>query len=165
MTLLSRKADYALLILSHLHQKVGSGNARTIAERFGLSRPFVANILKELCHKGFVTSQRGVKGGYALNTATSSVTLAQLLDAIDERFRLTVCSDHGMAEPCSVEQGCPVKNPLADLHRRLIGVLDGVTLADLFGPSARPSSPLLNPLPMVASPAGCCAQPAAPVNA
>lgn len=165
MTLLSRKADYALLILSHLHQKVGSGNARAIAERFGLSRPFVANILKELCHKGFVTSHRGVKGGYALHPSASVVTLASLLDAIDEGFRLTVCSDHGTAEPCSVESGCPVKNPLADIHRRIIGVLDGVTLGDLFGPAVRPGPPLLNLLPMVTATAACCGSAAAPVNA
>lgn len=167
MTLLSRKADYALLILSHLHQTTGSGNARTIAERFGLSRPFVANILKELCHKGFVTSHRGVKGGYALHPSASSTTLASLLDAIDERFRLTVCSDHGhgASEPCAVADGCPVKNPLADIHRRIIGVLDGVTLGDLFGPQSRPGSPLLELLPMVPRAAGCCGQSPAPVNA
>jgi DNA-binding IscR family transcriptional regulator len=45
MTLLSRKADYALLILSYLHDKPVGGNARSIAEKFNLSRPFVANIL------------------------------------------------------------------------------------------------------------------------
>ena len=54
MTLLSRKADYALLILSYLSEKAVGGTARAIAEQFGLSRAFVANILKELCQKGFV---------------------------------------------------------------------------------------------------------------
>ena len=54
MTLLSRKADYAMLIVSYLHARPEGGNARAIAERFGLSRPFVANILKELCHRGYV---------------------------------------------------------------------------------------------------------------
>ena len=58
MTLLSRKADYALLILSYLHQKTGT--ARAIAEKHGLSQSFVANILKELCHRGFVAGHRGV---------------------------------------------------------------------------------------------------------
>jgi Rrf2 family transcriptional regulator, cysteine metabolism repressor len=132
-----------------------------------LSRPFVANILKELCHKGFVTSHPGVKGGYALHPTASTVTLASLLDAIDERFRLTVCSDHGhgAGEPCAVERGCPVKNPLADIHRRIIGVLDGVTLGDLFGPTARPGPPLLELLPLLPRTAGCCGPAAAPVNA
>ena len=36
MTLLSRKADYALLILSYLHDRPGT--ARAIADKFGISR-------------------------------------------------------------------------------------------------------------------------------
>lgn len=143
MTLLSRKADYALLILSHLHQRQAGGTARAIAERFGLSRAFVANILKELCQNGFVASQRGVKGGYTLARPAADVTVGSLLGAIDERFQLTVCSSHGHADDsaCAVEQSCPIKGPLAEMHARIMAVLDGVTLADLFRPTD--AAPLL----------------------
>ena len=140
MTLLSRKADYALLILSHLHHSADGGNARTIAERFKLGRPFVANILKELCQKGFVTSTRGVKGGYTLAKPSRSVTLAQLLEAIEDGFQLTVCTDHQTAAPvCDVEHICPVKGPMNEIHQRLMGVLRSVTLAELFSPTAEPA--------------------------
>src|SRR5215204_1758076 len=53
-TLLSKKTDYALLILSHLHDRPEGDSAREIADRFGLSKAFLANILKELCQKGFL---------------------------------------------------------------------------------------------------------------
>ena len=111
MTLLSRKADYALLILSHLHRAKDGGNARAIAERFGLSRPFVANILKELCQKGFVASHRGVKGGYALQRPAASVSLAELLESIEDGFRLTVCNpdDHAHEGDCSVAATCSLR--------------------------------------------------------
>ena len=157
MTLLSRKADYALLILSALHQRAGGANAREIAERFSLSRPFVANILKELCHKGFVTSHRGVKGGYVLQRPAESVTFAELLDAIGEGFRLTLCSpnaaDHAKppVEPtCALEAECPVRGALGGIHRRIVAVLNGVTLADVFDPPAGTPSVLpLGLLPML----------------
>jgi Rrf2 family protein len=140
MTLLSRKADYAMLILSHLHHTADGGNARTIAERFKLGRPFVANILKELCQKGFVTSTRGVKGGYSLAMPSASVTLAQLLEAVEDGFQLTVCTDHQpAATTCDVSHLCPVKGPMNEIHQRLMGVLRSVTLAELFSPTAEPS--------------------------
>ena len=91
MTLMSRKADYALLILSYLYQHTEGGTARAIAEQFGLSRAFVANILKELCNEGFVASHRGVKGGYALARDASTISLAELLETVEDGFRLTVC--------------------------------------------------------------------------
>ena len=163
MTLLSRKADYALLILSHLYQHRVGGNAREIAERFGLSRPFVANILKELCHRGFVTSHRGVKGGYALLPAATTATLAELLTAIDDEFRLTLCSTPDQHESCSLEAGCPVKSPLTEIHRRLMTVLRGVTLAELFDlPSALPTPAGLTSLTVLTpadGPPACAAHP------
>lgn len=140
MTLLSRKADYALLILSYLHQKQIGGNAREIAERFSLSRPFVANILKELCHKGYVTSHRGVKGGYELHPSALTASFAGLLEAIEEGFRLTLCSpDHAHGDPCCLEASCPVKAPLGEIHKRLIEVLRSVTLAELFPAVSNPA--------------------------
>lgn len=134
MTLLSRKADYALLILSHLHHHATEGgNARAIAERFKLGRPFVANILKELCQKGFVTSTRGVKGGYLLAKSAQSITLAELLGAIEDGFQLTLCSENQNVENrCEVADVCTIKGPMADIQRRLMGLLQSVTLADLF---------------------------------
>jgi Rrf2 family protein len=153
VTLLSRKADYALLILSYLHQKPGT--ARAIAEKLGMrTKHFVANILKELGHYGFVTSQRGVKGGYALARPADTITLAELLETIEDGVRLTVCNpgthDH---ETCSLEGVCTLKGPIAAVHQRLIEVLRGVTLAELFEPSGLTTQPsALRALPLLA---GC----------
>jgi Rrf2 family protein len=156
MTLLSRKADYALLILSFLHRKPLGGNARAIAQQFGLSRAFVANILKELCQKDFVASHRGVKGGYVLTRDAATVTLAELLETVEEGFRLAVCNpaEHAGDGVCTLESVCTVKGPMAEVHRRLLEVLRGVTLAELFDPPAAGSSPL-PALPLLAA-ASCC---------
>lgn len=154
MTLLSRKADYALLILSYLYQKPEGGNAREIAAKFGLSRAFAANILKELCHKGFVASHRGVKGGYALARPAATISLAELLESIEDGFRLTVCNpDSHDHEGCSIASVCTVKTPMAEVHRRLIDVLRGVSLAEIFDPAGIRPMPLAA-LPVLAS--GCC---------
>ena len=133
MTLLSRKADYALLILSFLHTQ-GSGNAREIAAKFNLSRAFIANILKELGHKGFVSSTRGVKGGYVLQRASATITLAELLEAVEDGFQLTLCNEHVGEATCDVEHVCPVKTPMLEIQRRIMALLRGVTLADIFAP-------------------------------
>jgi len=151
VTLLSRKADYALLILSYLSEKTGT--ARAIAEKFGLSRPFVANILKELGHRGFVTSHRGVKGGYTLARPAESITLADLLESIEDGFRLAVCNtDEHDAAGCSLAGTCTLKGRIAAVHHRLLDVLRGVTLAELFDPEGSlADSPALLSLPLLAS--------------
>ncbi len=143
MTLLSRKADYALLILQYLHVN-GSGNAREVHEKFHLSKAFVANILKELVKTGFVTSTRGVKGGYVLARASAAVTLAELIEKMEDGFKLTVCNENGEAGNCDVADICPVKAPMIVIHRRIMDMLRGVTLADVFSPPpASPPVPIL----------------------
>jgi Rrf2 family transcriptional regulator, cysteine metabolism repressor len=157
VTLLSRKADYALLILSYLYQHKTGGTARAIAEQFDLPRHFVANILKELCNKEFVTSHRGVKGGYALARDAATISLAELLEAMEEGFRLTVCShgdDEDHTDACSHAGTCTVKGPMAEVHQRLMGVLRGVMLTELFDPKAAPSG--FHSLPVLSLSQGCC---------
>lgn len=140
MTLLSRKADYALLILSYLHDQPGT--ARAVADQFGLSRPFVANILKELCQHGFVASHRGVKGGYALSRPASTITLAELLETLEDGVRLAVCSsgshDH---DACAIAGVCTLREPIAEVHNKLLEVLRGVTLGALFDARVEPTQP------------------------
>jgi Rrf2 family cysteine metabolism transcriptional repressor len=132
MALLSRKVDYALLILSYLHHRPEGGSAREVAERFGLSRPFVANILKRLCHKGFVISHRGIKGGYLLGRPAGEVCLAEVMAALDDSFHLAECNKEASGEPCCLMPICPVRGAIAAVHQRLRDVLRDVTLADLF---------------------------------
>jgi Rrf2 family protein len=140
MTLLSRKTDYALLILSYLQNHSEGGCARTIAGHFGLSRGFIANILKELCQKNFVVSHRGVKGGYGLARPAEEITLAELLESMEDGFRLTNCTGHHEGhegnEDCSLSSTCPIKAPINELHRRLLDVLGNVTLAEILKPSS-----------------------------
>jgi Rrf2 family protein len=136
MTLLSKKTDYALLILWYLHGHSQGGCARTIAENFGLSRAFVANILKELCQKGFVTSHRGVKGGYALLRPVEEVSLAELLLSLEDGFQLANCNSslhaEGGDDECTVLHICPIRGPIGELHRRILDSLRAVSIVELF---------------------------------
>jgi len=132
MPILNRKTDYALLILCFLHHKTEGDCARAIANWFQISRPFVANILKDLCHKGFVHSQRGVKGGYSLCEQTSDRSLADLIDAMDDTLRLAECNTTEANDCCTLSGQCPIRLPIAEVHHRIREVLEGVKLRDLF---------------------------------
>lgn len=136
-TLLSKKTDYALLILAHLSERREGGSAREIADRFGLSKAFLANILKELCQKGFLVSHRGVKGGYVLQRSVERINLAELLEAMEDGLKLTTCSGQGEHDEhdCTVHDLCPIRGTLNEIHRAILGALRGITLADVLQPA------------------------------
>ncbi len=130
MTLMSRKVDYALLILAYLDQKSEGACAREIADHFSLSKGFVANILKLLCQEEMVESHRGVKGGYALARSMSEVSLAELMEALDDEVYLAECNK--TTDPCSLTPICPVKGAISEVQDRIRQIFQDVALADLF---------------------------------
>ena len=147
-TLVSKKTDYALLILSHLADRPAGGSAREIAERFGLSKAFLANILKELCQKGFLTSHRGVKGGYSLARPADRISLAELLESLEDGWKLTTCTgqeDHAPHD-CTVHNVCPIRGPLNEIHKAIVGVLRNVSLADVLRRSAPATTTTFQPV-------------------
>src|SRR5439155_4752698 len=108
------------------------GCAREIAARFGLSRPFVANILKDLCRQNYVASHRGVKGGYLLKPQSGERTLADLIDALDDSVQLAECNTTSPGDCCDLLEICPIRVPIGAVHQRIRAVLESVKLADLF---------------------------------
>jgi Rrf2 family protein len=132
MTLLNRKVDYALLILCYLYHRAEGGSAREIAAHLGISRAFAANILKDLCRKWFVMSQRGAHGGYLLHSTTAERSMADLIDALDQPVRLAECSDAVSDDCCSLAPQCPIRAPITEVHNRIRAVLRSVRLVEVF---------------------------------
>jgi Rrf2 family protein len=135
MALMSRKVDYALLILAHLHGRPKGACAREIATRYGLNQPFVANILKDLRLKGYVASHRGVKGGYVMQRPADAVSLGELMEALDDPFHLSECTRPDPQAECCFSSVCPVREPVAAVHARIRELLRQTTLAELFRPA------------------------------
>ncbi len=142
MTFLSRKADYALLILYFLSKRLSGASSREISDSFKLGRPFLANILKSLCHAGLVISQRGVNGGYTLARSPDKIRLTEVLDALTESFKFNECnralnetSHASEQQNCAVISLCPIRHGMESLHVRILSLLSGVYLSEMFDPS------------------------------
>src|SRR5579862_5799279 len=93
MISLTKKTDYALIALAYLGQHPGRvASAREIAEARNLPAALLMNILKELQHHGLLRSTRGVKGGYEIAADFNSVSLHQVIVALEGPVRLIECA-------------------------------------------------------------------------
>ncbi len=135
MLSLTRKMDYALVAMSDLARHAPARmSAREIAERVQVPLPMLTNILNQLRTYGLVTSSRGVQGGYRLAVRAEDISLAELIDAIEGPFKLTVCcagETESHAVRCSIEENCGIREPVRKLHDRLRQFLGQVTLAHI----------------------------------
>ena len=82
----STRGDYAcraLLSLALHAEEIGPQSVRDIASRTGLPQPYLEQILLALKGAGLVRSKRGVGGGYILAREPESISLAQVVSAVD----------------------------------------------------------------------------------
>ena len=85
---ISAKAEYACIAMlelaAHQHDTVPV-RIKTIAEAQSIPPRFLVQILLQLKTAGLVQSVRGASGGYQLNRSPESITLAEVINAIDAR--------------------------------------------------------------------------------
>lgn len=82
----SAKAEYACLaILALARQRSGDPpvRIREISEAHGIPERYLVQILLQLKGAGLVVSTRGAAGGYRLARAPASISLGEVLSAID----------------------------------------------------------------------------------
>ena len=82
----STRGDYAsraLLSLALRDDLSTPTSVRDLAERTGLPQPYLEQILLSLKGVGLVRSKRGVGGGYVLARGADSITLAEIVAAVD----------------------------------------------------------------------------------
>ena len=129
MLRLSKKADYALMAMTHLAQRPGhaSTSAREIAEKYDIPIELMAKVLQRLVRTGLLMSTQGTRGGYTLSRAASAVSIADVIQAIDGPFTVTACSSENNG--CEQYGKCNVRDPLWQIKERIVATLGTVTIA------------------------------------
>jgi len=131
MLRLSKKADYALIAMKHLAQKhrATSTCAREIAEQYDIPLELMAKVLQRLVRNRLLVSTQGTRGGYTLSRASSSISVADVIEAIDGPFTVTACTTD--KHDCEQYSKCSVRDPLWQIRERIAATLGTVTLADM----------------------------------
>jgi len=82
---ISAKVDYAVRALCELAGRTGDApiKADDIAQAQDIPHSFLENILVDLRRAGFVRSLRGQVGGYRMAVAPSSITIADVIRAVE----------------------------------------------------------------------------------
>lgn len=133
MLRLSKKADYALMAMKHLARKTDSASASTsareIAEQYDIPIELMAKVLQRLARRGLLTSHQGTRGGYTLSRATTSISVADIIQAIDGPLTVTACSSDD--EQCEQFLKCNVRDPLWRIKDRILAALAECSLAEI----------------------------------
>ncbi|HET9192757.1 MAG TPA: Rrf2 family transcriptional regulator [Vicinamibacterales bacterium] len=143
MLRLSKKADYALIAMKHLALNArraearmreggagaASASAREIAEQYDIPIELLAKVLQRLVRTGLLASTQGTRGGYTLSRPSKSISVADVIQAIDGPFTVTACSTE--KHDCEQYSKCSVRDPLWQIRERIVAALGTVTLSEM----------------------------------
>lgn len=92
MAHLGSGVEYALHCLLYLDQPLAQpASSRDLAELQGISPSFLAKIFPKLEKAGIVAASEGIRGGYRLARDSSTITVLEVIDAVEGRKPLFDC--------------------------------------------------------------------------
>lgn len=152
MIKISKLADYGVVVMGALADMKNSKSdaAHTIVAATDLSTythlptPTVAKVLKLLAKGGLVKSTRGAQGGYYLARDVGTISLADIVRAVDGPVMLVECAE-GEGN-CSIAEYCALKGRWGAVNRVVAQALANVPLTALLHPTIKPGvAPALQP--------------------
>lgn len=127
LTTRGRYAVTAMLDLA-LHAQSGPVSLSDIAGRQAISLSYLEQLFAKLKRATLVVSSRGPGGGYLPARPLHAVSVADIVDAVDERIDATRCGGHGN---CQDGETCLTHQLWAELSSRIHDYLRSISLASL----------------------------------
>lgn len=127
---LTTKGRYAVTAMLDLALNADSGpvTLAAIAGRQELSVSYLEQLFVKLRRNGLVSSSRGPGGGYSLSRDSELVSVADIIEAVNESVDATSCSGRGN---CHEGTTCITHHLWDDLTQQIRLFLGGISLADL----------------------------------
>jgi Rrf2 family transcriptional regulator, iron-sulfur cluster assembly transcription factor len=128
LTTKGRYAVTAMLDLAY-HSNQKPVTLTEIAERQTISLSYLEQLFARLRKAGMVTGVRGPGGGYRLGRAVHSISVADIITAVDEVVDSTKC---GGTANCQNNQPCLTHFLWLDLSQQIRKFLADISLKDLL---------------------------------
>jgi Rrf2 family iron-sulfur cluster assembly transcriptional regulator len=129
LTTKGRYAVTAVLDLS-FHQHEGPVSLADISNRQGISLSYLEQLFARLRRNEIVASTRGPGGGYSLTRECSEISMAEIINAVDESYDATNCSDSEGGCTGGANQ-CLTHDLWQELSQEIHHFLNGITLAEM----------------------------------
>ncbi len=134
MLRISKLADYGTVIMVYLATADNLVSVTDIALATRLGKATVSKLVKRLVHAILLISERGAKGGYRLALPSKDISIADIINAIEQRTGLTECADDH--SQCALQASCQISRHWQLIDKAIDGVLSYINLSSLVKPSS-----------------------------
>ncbi len=144
--MISQTVEYALRAIVTIAQKSGrSVTAKEVAATTKVPGPYLSKLMQSLVRGGLVTAQRGPNGGFQLMRDPGTLTLWEVVNALEPFQRITTCplglSSHG-------SRLCPLHSSLDHALGTMETLFRSMTVSQMLS-QAGAATPLCEEIPLM----------------
>lgn len=159
----STKAEYGVRLMVELGRREGEGTVSLaeIAEAEFLPLPYLEHLTARLRKADLVESKRGAHGGYMLARPATSISMAEIVEALEGSIAPVECITAGTDSHmmCSHEHDpggvCTTKVLWTKVQDSIVRTLEETSLSELVdrrvAETTQPASPAATKLPVAAA--------------
>lgn len=127
---LTTKGRYAVTAMIDLamNQSVGPVSLKSISDNQGISLSYLEQLFAKMKRQELVVGSRGPGGGYVLARDINSISIADIILAVDEPLDITECEGE---QNCQGGKRCLAHDLWSDLSDQLHLFLSGIQLGEL----------------------------------
>ncbi|SNY47367.1 transcriptional regulator, BadM/Rrf2 family [Orenia metallireducens] len=130
---LSRECEYAILALIDMAKdKENLIKINDIAERNGIPKKFLEQILLTLKRTGYVSSKRGIGGGYKLIKKANKITIAEIARLFDGALAPVESVSKNFYEETPIEKNQKLLFIFKEIRDYISNKLENITIYDLL---------------------------------
>ena len=125
---IAKSTDYALRVLIYAASKPGQlVTQQEVADFFAISRDHLRKIVHELARNGYLTTHRGVNGGFELARSPARINIGDIMELFEPGVPMIDCT--GMA--CVLTPDCLLKKVFRQAEKDFRSTVGRYTLADI----------------------------------
>ena len=127
---LSKTSKYAFRILVHMAKdEKALYSAHQLHKDIDVPERYLRRLLTDLSKSGFIKSTQGRQGGFTFSRDISTITLLQIVKAVDGLESLNECILG--YETCTFDNSCPMHDVWEETKLKVIKTLSKTSLKDI----------------------------------
>ena len=129
MLKITKKLEYALIALRHMHLKEESlSSSNEISQMYMIPRELLAKTLQQMARLNYINAVQGPNGGYKLHQSIDDVNLTTFIEEIEGHLGMVDCR---INMDCTQLNNCNISMPMNKINENIRSIFNNIRITDI----------------------------------
>ena len=129
MMKLTRKLEYALIALRHMHMKGDTlSSSKEISQMYMIPGELLAKTLQQMARLKYIEAVQGSNGGYKLHQSLNDLNFTKFIEQMEGPLGMVDCS---INMDCTQLNNCNIRMPMNKINENIRSIFNNIRVTDI----------------------------------